>query len=98
MHQLSRQARDDLDGIWEYIVRESGSETIADRKIIAITDRFYLLSRHPKIGRTRDDELGQGTRSFPVDDYIIVYDLIGEDVRILRVAHGRRNLVALFGR
>jgi len=97
VHYLSREARGDLDGIWEYLVRESGSEAIADRQIDAITNRFILLARHPKIGRARDDDLGQGTRSFPVDGYVIVYDLIGVDVQILRVAHGRRNLAALFG-
>jgi toxin ParE1/3/4 len=98
VHHLSRKARDDLDGIWEYIIRKSGSEASADQQIDAITGRFHLLARHPKIGRGRDEDLGPGTRSFPVDDYVIVYDVHGEDVRILRVAHGRRNIAALFGR
>jgi hypothetical protein len=30
--------------------------------------------------------------------YIIVYDIDGEDVQILRGVHSRRNLAALFGR
>ena len=98
MHHLSRQARDDLDRIWEYIVIAGNSEASADNQIDAIFDRFYLLSRHPKIGRARDDDLGPGTRSFPVDDYLIVYDLSGENVQILRVVHGRRNVAALFER
>jgi plasmid stabilization system protein ParE len=90
-----QQARDDLDGIWEYIARESRGDAAADRHIDAITDRFYLLARHPKIGRARDEDPGPRTWSFPVEDYVIVYDLDGEDVRMLRVAHGRRDLAAL---
>jgi plasmid stabilization system protein ParE len=33
-----------------------------------------------------------------VDEYVIVYCLEAEDVLILRVAHGRRDIQALFGR
>ena len=98
MHHLSREARDDLDGIWEYLIKEGRGEAVADRQVDAITSRFHLIARHPKIGRARDDDLSPGTRSFPVDDYIIVYDINGRDVQILRVVHGRRNLAALFGR
>jgi plasmid stabilization system protein ParE len=68
--------------IWTYIARESGSETIADRLIDSITNRFHLLSSHPHLGRARDDDLGRGRRSFPVGAYIIVYRVVGADVRI----------------
>src|ERR1700733_1120269 len=96
-HQLARQAERDLDDIAYYIARKTGSIDIAERLIDSITSRFYLLASHPRIGRARDDLLA-GARSFPVGSYVIVYDLDGDDVRILRVAHDRRNLAALFGR
>jgi plasmid stabilization system protein ParE len=96
-HTLAPKARADLDGIWTYIAIESGSDTLADRQIDAITARFHLIAEHPRIGRARDEDLGPGTRSFVADDYVIVYDIDGTDLRILRVAHGRRDLVALFG-
>jgi len=96
-HQLAPQAERDLDDIAYYIARETGRIDIAERLIDSITSRFYLLASHPRIGRARDD-LVAGARSFPVGNYVIVYDLDGGDVRILRVAHGRRNLAALFGR
>lgn len=97
-HRLAPRARADLDEIWQYLARESRSEAIADRQIDAITERFYLLATHPHIGRARDDDLGQGRRSFPVGQYVIVYRIAGADVRILRVVHGRRDLSAFFGR
>lgn len=96
-HRLAPEAERDLDDIAYYIAKETGSLDIAERLIDSITNRFYLLASHPKIGRARDDLLA-GTRSFPVGNYIIIYDIDGEDVQILRVVHGRRNLAALFGR
>jgi len=49
------------------------------------------------MGRRRDKEFGVGSRSFTVGGYIIVYRVEGEDVWILRVVHGRRDLEALLG-
>jgi len=97
-HRIAVQARADLDEIWAYIARESGSEAIADRLIDSIINRFYLLASHPHLGRARDDDLGRSRRSFPVGDYLIVYRVVGVDVHILRVVHSRRNLPALFNR
>jgi len=96
-HSVSPQALADRDNIWDYIVRNSGSEDIVDRQIDSITTRCHLLSSHPKIGRSRDDDLGKGIRSFPVGNYVIVYRLARNDMHILRVAHGRQHLAALFG-
>jgi toxin ParE1/3/4 len=70
---------------------------IADRLIESITDRFFLLARHPNIGRARDEDLRPGLRSFPAGDYVIIYRIDGEGVVILRVLRGSRNIAALFG-
>lgn len=95
-HRLAPEAERDLDDIAYYIATETGSASAGEQLIDAITTRFHLLASHPKLGRTRDDLLS-GARSFPVGNYVIVYEIDGEDVHILRVAHGRRNLAALFG-
>jgi plasmid stabilization system protein ParE len=55
-HRLSPQAETELDDIWYYIAKESGSIEIADRLIDSITERFFLLSRYPRIGRRRDHD------------------------------------------
>lgn len=96
-HRLAPQVEFELDDIWYYIARDSGSVEIADRLIDSITDRFFLLGNHPYVGRLRDD-LRPGLRSFPVGQYVIIYRIDGIDVLILHVAHGRRDIEAMFGR
>jgi toxin ParE1/3/4 len=95
-HRLAPEVQKELDEIWYFIATESGSPAIADRFTDSITDRFFLIATHPHAGRLRDD-LRPGLRSFPVGQYLVFYRVIGTDVLILHVAHGRRNLESLFG-
>lgn len=97
-HFRSPKADSDLDDIWDYIATNSGSFDIADRLIDSITQRFSLIATHPNIGRARDEDLRAGLRSFPAGEYVIVYRIVEEDVRILRVLRGSRDIEALFGR
>lgn len=96
-HRRSPQADSDLDDIWYYVASNSGSVKIADRLIDSITSRFFLLASHPLLGRARDEDLRQGLRSFPVGEYITIYRVQDEDVLILRVLRGSRNVGALLG-
>ena len=64
-HQRAPSADFDLDDIWYYVAKESGSIERAQHFIESITDRFYLLSEKPWIGRRRDG-LRPGLRSFAV--------------------------------
>jgi len=97
-HRLSLLADSDLDDIWYYVASQSGSTEIADRLIGSITDRFFLLTSYPNLGRARDEDLRPGLRTFPVGEYVIFYRIEDEDVVILRVLRGSRNIAALFGR
>jgi len=95
-HRLSPAAEAELDDIWYYVVKESGSMEIADRLVDSIAERFYLLSRYPHLGRQRDHDLRPGLRSFAVGQYVIIYRLVqDEDVLILHVLRGSRNISAL---
>jgi toxin ParE1/3/4 len=96
-HRLAPQVEVELDDIWSYIARDSGSIEIADRLTDSITDRFFLLGNHPYVGRLRND-LRAGLRSFPVGQYVIIYRIEGMDVLILHVMHARRDIEAMFGR
>jgi toxin ParE1/3/4 len=96
-HMLSPQAESELDEIWYYLARESGNPDIADRFIDSLTEHFYRLALNPRIGRRRDFDLRPGMRSFPVGQYIILYRIEGEDIRILHLVRGSRDIQALFG-
>ena len=97
--RLSPEAEAELDGIWIQIALESGRVDIATCVVDSITERFWLLARHPFMGRRRDQDLRPGLRSFPADDYVIIHSIVEDDVvLILHVIHGSRDLVALLGR
>jgi toxin ParE1/3/4 len=96
-HRVAPRAERDLDEIWYYVAKESGSIEIANRLIDSIADRFFLLAGFPYMGRSRDESFGLGYRSFAAGEYVIVYCVEAEDVLIVRVAHGRRDIEALFG-
>jgi toxin ParE1/3/4 len=96
-HRVAPQAAADLDNIWYYVAQESGGIEIANQLIDSIVDRFLLLARHPYLGRSRDDDFGIGSRSFSVGEYVIIYCVENDDVLVLRVVHGRRDIEALFG-
>ncbi len=68
----------------------------ADRLADEFAACFYRLSSFPRMGQERPD-LRPGLRSFPVDDYTVLYEIEGEDVRIVHVLHGRRDLPGLLG-
>ena len=95
VHRLSLAAEAELDQIWWYIAEQSGSVEAAKSVVASTTERFSLLATFPHLGRTRDD-LRPGLRGLPVGDYVILYRINGEDVLILHVIHGRRDIAALF--
>ena len=94
---LSPEAEADLDAIWYYTATESGSPEIADRLIDRITERFLLLSRHPYLGRKRDQDLRPGIRSLVAGEYLILYRVRQNEADILHIVRGTRDVHALFG-
>lgn len=89
--RLNRQVKAELDDIWLYIAVESSSLEIADRVVETITDTFLQLSKHSNLGRRRDD-IRKGLRSINAGNYVVIYRVEGNDVRILHVVHGRRDI------
>ena len=94
-HRVAPEAEVELDNIWYYVAKASGSIEVADRVIDTITERFYLLACYPHIGRHREEDLRPGLRSFHVGEYVIVYRIEEQDVLILHVFRGSRDLEAL---
>ncbi len=95
-HRLAPQAEADLDETWYYVATSSGSPDVADRIIDSLVSRFFLLSTQPHMGRSRAEDLRPGIRTFPVGEYVIAYRLEEDDVLILRVFRGSRDIDGLF--
>ncbi len=93
--RVSTEAEAELDEIWSYVATASGDTEVADRLVNSITDHFFMLSKHPELGRPRDHDLRPGLRSLSVGQYVIFHRIEKRDVLILHVFHGRRNLKKL---
>ena len=70
---------------------------VATRLVDSITDRFLFLAGFPFAERVRERDFAMGSRSFPVGEYIIIYRIDCEDVLILRVVRGTRDIEGWFG-
>ncbi len=87
-------AEADLDDVYDYIARDVPyyAELFIDR-LVEATDKLEV---HPKIGRkvpeadNRDD-----IRELIVQGYRIIYHVTREQIDILSVVHGSRNLMGM---
>jgi toxin ParE1/3/4 len=89
---VAPQAENDLLEIWIYIAQEASDPAIASRVVDSITDKFVMLTKFPYMGKCRDSDLGGNRRNFPVNNYVIFYQVKSCQVQILRVLHGSRDV------
>jgi toxin ParE1/3/4 len=94
--RLAPQARSDLDAIWLYIARDSGSEDAATKVVESISLKFALFARFPFIGKTLGLDKHPEVRTFAAPPHLIFYRPSAEEIRILRVIHGSRDAIAVF--
>ena len=90
---LTNRAQDDLIAIWVYVARDNPAA--ADRLLDALDERMGALATHPLLGPARPD-IAPDLRYLVADNYLILYRLLGDEVEVVRVLHGARNLSALF--
>lgn len=92
--QYTEPALLDLDGIEEFIISRSDTDTAA-RFINELSKTFHLLANMPQMGRARND-LQRGLRMFVHRRYVILYSEIDNGVLIERVAPPYRNIERMF--
>jgi toxin ParE1/3/4 len=63
----------------------------ADRVLDRIDRRLSLLSDHAELGPARDD-VRAGLRQLTSGAYLVFYQVEGDEVLIVRVTHGARDL------
>lgn len=92
--RLSEPAIRDIEQIADYIARESGLAQ-ADRFLTKLDAKLAKIAQFPNLGRQRNEVLPE-LRSFPIEQYLILYIPANQAVDILRVVSGYRDLSALF--
>jgi toxin ParE1/3/4 len=92
--RLTQPAIQDIEQIADYIASRSGLDR-ADRFLSKLDAKFAKIAQFPNLGRQRDEIL-PFLRSLPIENYLILYMPIGQDVEIFRVVGGYRDLSALF--
>ena len=90
---LSPQANEDLDDIWAYIAEDHLVN--ADRFIDKLYDKSILLAENPQIGVERP-ELIIGLRSFPVNHYVLFYQIRPNGIEMIRILRASRDLNQIF--
>jgi toxin ParE1/3/4 len=88
-------AEKDLDLIFEYTVETWGQEQ-AIRYSEDLIDAISLLAEFPYTGRDRSGWV-EGLRSLVVAQYLVLYRVLEDDVRILRVLHEREDITEAIG-
>lgn len=90
---ITEPAEEDLREITFYIADDNldAAFSMLDR----FTERFEKLASMPQSGRRRD-EFGPNVRSFPEGSYVVFYRVIGEEIEIIRVLHGSRDIDRIF--
>jgi toxin ParE1/3/4 len=88
--RYTRQAREDLLRIWEWIAPEN--PITADRVYDKIEARCSTLRDHPRLGRPRP-EIGEGARSLVIERWLALYRLVEGGVQVVRIVDGARDLM-----
>ena len=91
--QLTPQALEDLDAIWQTIAEDN--RDAADRVETEILATCHRLAKRPRIGTKREDITPLPVRFWSVTkfpNYVIVYRPDTVPLQVVAVLHGRREL------
>ena len=91
--QRTAEAEKDLLALWDYIAQDNPEA--ATRLLLTIDEKCARLAANPQLGPARPD-IAPEMRYFPVGSYLILYRIVTDEVEIVRVLHGARDLEAIF--
>ena len=90
---FSLQAEIDLEEIGDYIAADNPTRAISF--IREIREQCVRIAAAP-LGYVARPELGEGLRSCTHQRYLIIFQCAEDEVLIVRVLHGSRDITALF--
>jgi len=88
-YRLSKSADDDIVHLYAVGVAQFGLAQ-ADQYHDALFDMFALLASNPKMARERS-ELSTRPRVHRFQSHLIIYQIEGDDILIIRIRHGRED-------
>ena len=88
-YRLSLAAADDVADIFVTGACDFGVAQ-ADVYHAGLERAFLFLADYPRAARLRV-EISPPVRAFPYKAHLIVYDILGDDILILRVRHARED-------
>ncbi len=86
-------ARQDLVDIWEFVAADDIDA--ADRLFEQIMPACRRIGSVPAIGHRRPDLTSAEVRFWPVRSYLVVYRHREEEVEVVRILSGYRDVAAL---
>jgi toxin ParE1/3/4 len=95
MYQVVRTVQADIDllEIWLHFAGEDADR--ADAALDMIERRYQILQDYPFAGRSRD-ELLPDLRSLTAGKYEVFYFVTDQQVQIVRILHGSRDIERIF--
>ena len=90
---IAPRAEADIEAIADHVSESSPAAAL--RTARELRARCEGLNRFPERGRARED-VRAGLRSIIHGNYVILYRVLPDHVRIERVAHGARDLADMF--
>lgn len=94
--RLTKPAIQDVEKIMDAIARQSGVGQ-ANEFLMMLDQKMMKVAQFPKLRRQRNEIL-PGLRIVPIDPYLIFYVAFKEEIDILRVVSGYRDLTGLFNK
>jgi toxin ParE1/3/4 len=93
-------AREDILEQYFYYLVEKEASQIAERFLIAVQEAVEAICRNPGIGVPKffNNPRLSGLRSWPISGFPSIrlyYLLAGDELRVVRVLHGKRDLNAI---
>lgn len=95
--EYSKESKEDLVGIKQYIKYNLQEPETAQKLISKIRKEINDLKHNPKIYGVIDDDLIKKLeiRKMIVDNYIVFYRIKNDNIEIVRVMYARRNWIHL---
>ncbi len=95
--EYSKEAKQDLIEIKQYIKYNLQEPKIAQKLILKIRKEINALKDNPEIYTIIDDDMIRKLeiRKLIVDNYIIFYRIKNNSIQVVRVMYGRRNWINL---